>query len=107
VPITSNDVILISGHDDVYSIQRFVMKFVSDFQLIDRFLWKIQFPPPINLTHDMTEILLTVIVCTNDIIPVIFNLSSINKRRGHYGRDRMVVGFTTTYAISAYHHLHQ
>ena len=24
--------------------------------------------------------------------------------RGHSGRDRMVVGFTTTYAISAYHH---
>jgi hypothetical protein len=27
---------------------------------------------------------------------------SIN--RGHCGHDRMVVGFTTTYAISAYHH---
>jgi len=24
--------------------------------------------------------------------------------RGPRGRDRMVVGFTTTYAISAYHH---
>jgi len=24
--------------------------------------------------------------------------------RGHRGRDRMVVGFTTTYAISAYQH---
>jgi hypothetical protein len=24
--------------------------------------------------------------------------------RGRHGRDRMVVGFTTTYAISAYHH---
>jgi len=24
--------------------------------------------------------------------------------RGHHGRDRMVVGFTTTCAISAYHH---
>ena len=23
---------------------------------------------------------------------------------GHCGRDRTVVGFTTTYAISAYHH---
>ena len=23
---------------------------------------------------------------------------------GHHGRDRMVVGFTITYAISAYHH---
>jgi len=26
------------------------------------------------------------------------------KGRGSHGRDRMVVGFTTTYAISAYHH---
>jgi len=24
--------------------------------------------------------------------------------RGRHGHDRMVVGFTTTYAISAYHH---
>jgi len=24
--------------------------------------------------------------------------------KGRRGRDRMVVGFTTTYAISAYHH---
>ena len=23
---------------------------------------------------------------------------------GRHGRDRMVVGFTTTYAIGAYHH---
>ena len=26
------------------------------------------------------------------------------KAGGHRGRDRMVVGFTTTYTISAYHH---
>jgi hypothetical protein len=25
-------------------------------------------------------------------------------RRGCHGRDRMVVGFTTTYAISVFHH---
>jgi hypothetical protein len=29
---------------------------------------------------------------------------SIKLTRDHHGRDRMVVGFTTTYAISAYHH---
>ena len=28
----------------------------------------------------------------------------LNAEWGHRGRDRMVVGFTTTYAISAYHH---
>jgi len=27
-----------------------------------------------------------------------------NQRGGRRGRDRMVVGFTTTYAIGAYHH---
>jgi hypothetical protein len=36
---------------------------------------------------------------TNDIeVLVSFQLC----RRGHHGHDRMVVGFTTTYAISAY-----
>jgi len=28
-----------------------------------------------------------------------------NKTRGRRGRDPTVVGFTTTYVISAYHHL--
>ena len=28
----------------------------------------------------------------------------IKTTRDHCGRDRMVVGFITTYAISAYHH---
>ena len=31
--------------------------------------------------------------------------SDYKYNRGRRGRDRMVVGFTTTYAISAYHHL--
>ena len=31
--------------------------------------------------------------------------ATINKGiGGHCGRDRMIVGFITTYAISAYHH---
>ena len=30
--------------------------------------------------------------------------SAFNHKRGHHGRDRMIVGFTTTYAISTYHH---
>ena len=32
-------------------------------------------------------------------------LESLFKIRGSGGRDRMVVGFTTTYAINAQHHL--
>jgi len=31
-------------------------------------------------------------------------VSSILVKKGPSWRDRMVVGFTTTYAISAYHH---
>jgi len=39
----------------------------------------------------------------------LFELTLINtlvpySPRGRCGRDRMVVGFTTTYAISNYHH---
>jgi len=32
------------------------------------------------------------------------NLSPQIMPRGRHGRDRMVVGFTTTYTISSYHH---
>jgi hypothetical protein len=39
--------------------------------------------------------------CFNDII---FYPDSSYDLRGSPGRDRMVVGFTTTYTISAYHH---
>ena len=38
----------------------------------------------------------------SDTVGQDFNLSLIDKPRR--GRDRMVVGFTTTYAISAYRH---
>jgi len=34
-------------------------------------------------------------------------VSDVNEKlysRDHRGRDRMVVGYTTTYAIGAYHH---
>ena len=32
------------------------------------------------------------------------NIKSKEECRNRHGRDRMVVGFTTTYAISAYHY---
>ena len=32
------------------------------------------------------------------------SLHSLNTIRGRHGRDRIVVGFITTYAISAHHH---
>ena len=45
----------------------------------------------------------------NDCYKVSYNLYSKNnlqkQSRGRHGRDHMVIGFTTTYAISAYHHV--
>ena len=42
-----------------------------------------------------------IFLCLN----VLFLVSlRINRGRGHRSYDRMVVGFTTTYVISAYHH---
>ena len=35
---------------------------------------------------------------------VLFGVSLDYPFRGHRGRDRMVVGFTTTYVINAYYH---
>ena len=32
------------------------------------------------------------------------NICNVLAKRGYRGRDRMVVGFTTSYAISAYHY---
>jgi hypothetical protein len=34
----------------VYSIQHYVIKFVSDLQQVSGFLWVLRFPPPIKLT---------------------------------------------------------
>ena len=34
---------------EVYSIQHYVIKFVSDLRQVGGFLWVLQFPPPIKL----------------------------------------------------------
>ena len=41
---------LMTIHDDVYSIQHYVIKFVSDLWQVCGFLWVLRFPPPIKLT---------------------------------------------------------
>ena len=38
------------------------------------------------------------------VCPFVLFILAIVLQRGRRGRDRMVVGFTTTYVISAYHH---
>ena len=50
VPITSNIVSLNPAHGEVYLIQHYVIKFVSDLRQICGFLREVQFLPPIKLT---------------------------------------------------------
>ena len=50
VHITTNVVSSNSSHDGVYSIQHYVIKFVSDLRQVGGFLPVLRFPPPIKLT---------------------------------------------------------
>ena len=50
VPITTNVVSSNPVHGEVYSIQHYVIKFVSDLRRVYGFLLVFWFPPPIKLT---------------------------------------------------------
>ena len=50
VPITTKVVSLSPTHGDVYLIQHYVIKFVSDLRQDSRFLQVVLPPPPIKLT---------------------------------------------------------
>ena len=50
VPITTKVVSLNPVHGEVYSIQHYVRKFVSDLRQVGGFLRVLLFPPPIKLT---------------------------------------------------------
>ena len=63
--ITTKVVSLNPVHGEVYSMQHYVIKFVSDLRQAFVFLRVLQFPPPIkNDSQDMTEILLKVVLNT-------------------------------------------
>jgi hypothetical protein len=72
VPITTNIVSSNLVHGEVYSIQHYVIKFVSDLRQFGVFLRVLRFPPPIKLTsmHDITEILLKVAQTPYETKPV-------------------------------------
>ena len=38
------------AHGEVYSMEHYVMKFVSDLRQVDGFLWVLWSPPPLKLT---------------------------------------------------------
>ena len=50
VPIPTNVVSLNPAHGEVYSIEHYVIKIVSDLRQVGHFLWVLRFPPPIYLT---------------------------------------------------------
>jgi hypothetical protein len=50
VPITTNVASSKPVHGEVYSVQQYVIKFVSDLRQVGGFLWVLRFPPPIKLT---------------------------------------------------------
>ena len=55
VPITTKVLSSNPVHDEVYSIQHYVITFVSDLRQVGVFL---RFPPPIKLTSTIIEMLL-------------------------------------------------
>ena len=89
VPITTEVVSLNPTHGEVYSIQHYEIKFVSDLQQIGGFLRVLLFPLPIKVsTYDITEILLKVALHNINYKPqtilklfawIIYNLSSLLK----------------------------
>jgi hypothetical protein len=62
--ITTKVVSLNPVHGEMYSIQHYVIDFVSILQQVGGFLWVPPFPPPIKLKDDMTEILLKAVLNT-------------------------------------------
>jgi hypothetical protein len=50
VPIITNVVSSNHTHGEMYSIQHYVIKFVSDLRQVGGFLQVLRFPPPIKLT---------------------------------------------------------
>jgi hypothetical protein len=48
--ITTTVLSSLPAHDKEYSIQHYVIKFVSDLRYVGGFLWVLLFHPPIKLT---------------------------------------------------------
>jgi hypothetical protein len=82
VPIITKVVSSNPAYGEVYLIQHFVIKFVSDWQQMSGFLRVLQFPPPIKLTatvHDGSHYVLDItisLVILSDISEELFSLCS-------------------------------
>ena len=66
--ITAKVVSLNPSHDEVYSVQHYVIKFLSDLRQVSGFLWVLQFPSLIKKKkkdrHEITGLLLKVALNT-------------------------------------------
>ena len=63
VPITIK--VLNPSHGEMYSIQHYVKKFVSDLRQVGSFLQVFRFPQPIKLTEILLKVVLNTIIVTN------------------------------------------
>ena len=79
VPISTTVVCSNLAYSEVYSIQHYVIKFVSNLRQVSGFLQVLQFPTPIKLTATIIEILLKVVLNTINIL----NLSLIVQTLWH------------------------
>ena len=75
-------------HGEVYSIQHFRIKLVSDLRQVSGFLQALRFPSTIKTDrHDITEILLKVTLNTINLNLSLFQLTIIsNTLQCHMGR---------------------
>ena len=64
VSVNNKQVEFASRLGKVYSIQHYVIKFVDDLRQVGGFLRALQFPPNKTDCHDITEILLKVVLNT-------------------------------------------
>ena len=60
-----------SHSGEVYAIQQYVIKFLSDLRQVGGFLRVLRFPPPIKLTATITEILLKLALNTITFPPLL------------------------------------
>jgi len=84
---------------EVYSIQHYVIKFVSDLRYVSGFLRALPFPPPIKLTatiYVISEILLKVALNTITLTPITTNFFSSNPTHGKvYSIQQYVMKFVS------------
>ena len=77
VPILTKVVSSNPAHGEVYSIQHYVIEFVSDLRQVSGFL---RFPPPKRNRYNITEILLKVALNTINPRPILILIYMNNTR---------------------------